>query len=172
TLGSIVFLPTPTTVASVSVSVGAAVGDGDPIMSLAASTQQVVITVPTGDEAVIVPGLKVSIGAVAGTVTLLRSATQNGTAVVQAVITPQAAIPDADNGATVKVHVTQDHMKNALLAPAAALASRIDGTYALQVLGSDGSITWHSVEVLGVSGADVAVRGDGIANGTQVLQPL
>jgi peptidoglycan hydrolase-like protein with peptidoglycan-binding domain len=172
TLGSVVFLPSPTTVSAVSVKVGSAVGDGDSIMSLAASSQQVVITVPAGDEAVVVPGLTVGIGTLTGTVTLLRSATQNGSTVVEAVITPAATIPNVDNGASVKVHITQDHMPNVLLAPAVALVSRIDGSYALQVLSADGSVSWHTVEVLGVSGADVAVRGDGITNGTQVLQPL
>jgi peptidoglycan hydrolase-like protein with peptidoglycan-binding domain len=172
TLGSVVFLPSPTTVAAVSVKVGNAVGDGDAIMSLAASSQQVVITVPTGDEAVVVPGLKVGIGNLTGTVTLLRSATANGATTVQAVITPDAVIPNVDNGATVKVHITQDHMPNVLVVPAAALASRIDGNYALQVLAADGTTSWHTVEVLGVSAGNVAVRGDGIANGTQVLQPL
>jgi multidrug efflux pump subunit AcrA (membrane-fusion protein) len=172
TLGSVVFLPAPTTVASVSVSVGSSVGEGDAVMSLAASTQQVVITVPTGDEAVVVPGLKVGIGDTTGTVTLLRSATQNGTTTVEAVITPEAAIANVDNGATVKVHITQDNMPNVLLVPAAALASRIDGNYAVEVLGADGSTSWHNVEVLGVSAGNVAVRGDGIASGMQVLQPL
>lgn len=175
-LGSIVFLPTTTTVNGVTAEVGDAVGDGDTIVTLTAATQDVVIDVPDGDESFVVPGLAVKLGSGAGTVTLLRSVERDSAVVVQAVITPSAPIEDVANGGTVKVTITIDALpgdaSNVLIAPANALLSHIDGTYAVQVQAADGSVTWCTVELLGVSGNKVAIRGDGIADGTLVLVPV
>jgi hypothetical protein len=172
TLGSFVFLAAPTSVSSVSVSVGDVIGDGEVVMSLAAAAQQVVIDVPAGDESFVVPGLDVTIGDATGTVTLLRSVARDSATVVEAVITPAEPIAEAENGASVKVRITKDHLDGVLLAPAAALASRIDGSYAVQVVAADGTTSWHTIDVLGVSNGTVAIRGEGIVNGTKVLQPL
>jgi peptidoglycan hydrolase-like protein with peptidoglycan-binding domain len=171
-LGSVVFVSGETTVAGVDVAVGAEVGDGDSILSLSASSQQVVIDVPDGAEAYMVPGLAVKIGSGDGTVTLLRSIERDGSVVVQAVIAPTAPIEGADNGATVKVTVTTTSLDGVLLVPTEALVSRLDGSYALQVVGDDGTATFVSVELLGVSGSDAGVRGDGLTAGSEVLQPL
>jgi peptidoglycan hydrolase-like protein with peptidoglycan-binding domain len=171
TLGSVVFLPSPSTVSAVQTKVGTALGAGDKVLSLAASNQDVVINVPTGDEAFVVPGFAVKVGAVDGTVSLLRSATQNGTTVVEAVITPTGPIEGAANGATVKVTIQHDGLAGVLLAPAAALASRLDGSYAVQVVAADGGVSWVPVEVLATANGNVAIRGTGITDGTKVLLP-
>lgn len=175
-LGSVVFLPTTTTVGSVTAKVGDAVGDGDTIVTLTAATQDVVIDVPDGDESFVVPGLEVALGPATGTISLLRSVERDGAVVVQAVIAPSAPIEDAANGATITVTITRDALpgeeSNVLIAPAMALLSHIDGTYAVQVQATDGTVTWHTVELLGVSGNKVAIRGDGIADGTLVLVPV
>ena len=175
-LGSVVFLPTTTTVSNVSAKVGDLVGDGDTIVTLAAATQDVVIDVPDGDESFVVPGLEVTLGTATGTISLLRSVERDGAVVVQAVITPSAPIEGVANGATISVTITRDALPgdaaNVLIAPAEALLSHIDGTYAVQVQGADGVATWHTVELLAVSGNKVAIRGDGIADGTLVLVPV
>jgi len=171
-LGSVVFVNGETTVAGVDVAVGDEVGDGDSILSLSAASQQVVIDVPDGAEAYLVPGLVVNVGSGEGTVTLLRSVERDGSVVVQAVITPTAPIEGTDNGATIKVTVTTTSMDGVLLVPAEALVSRLDGSYALQVVQADGSAKFVDVELLGVSGSNVGVRGDGLAAGDEVLQPL
>jgi peptidoglycan hydrolase-like protein with peptidoglycan-binding domain len=171
TLGSVVFLPSASTVSAVQSKIGAAIGEGDKVLSLAASNQDVVINVPTGDESFVVPGFAVKVGNVDGTVSLLRSATQNGTTVVEAVITPTAPITGGANGATVKVTIQHDGLTGVLLVPAAALASRLDGSYAVQVVGAAGNATWVPVEVLATANGNVAIRGTGITDGTKVLQP-
>ena len=171
-LGSVVFVNGETSVAGVDVAVGDEVGDGDRILSLSAASQQVVIDVPDGAEAYLVPGLVVNVGSGEGTVTLLRSVERDGSVVVQAVITPTAPIEGTDNGATIKVTVTTTSMDGVLLVPAEALVSRLDGSYALQVVQADGSAKFVDVELLGVSGSNVGVRGDGLAAGDEVLQPL
>ncbi|MEQ1703258.1 MAG: peptidoglycan-binding domain-containing protein, partial [Ilumatobacteraceae bacterium] len=170
-LGSVVFVPS-SNVASVDVAVGDEIGEGDQVLSLSSSSQQVVIDVPAGDEAALVPGLVVKIGNGEGTVTLLRSVERDGSVVVQAVITPTAAIEGVGNGQAVTVTVTLGDLDGVLTVPAEALVSRLDGSYALQVLAADGTSSFVAVEVLGVAGSTVAVRGDGISSGTEVLQPL
>ena len=171
TLGTIVFLPTSTTVSAVARQVGDTVSDGDTVMTLATPTQQVLIDVPTGDEAKVVPGLQVTVGQVAGTVTRLRSANRNGSVVVEALVTPAAAIAGAGNGTAVKVTITLPDNSGVLIAPAAALVSRLDGSYAVEEQAADGSTKWVTVELLGISGGDVAVRGADLSNGAVLLVP-
>jgi peptidoglycan hydrolase-like protein with peptidoglycan-binding domain len=171
-LGSVVFLPTPTTALDVSAKVGDKVVDGTKILTLATDAQQIVIDVPTADQSRIVPGLVVAVGGGQGTVELLRSITRSNAVVVQAVITPNTPIQNASNGATVSVTVSLDALKGVLIVPAQALVSRLDGTYAVQVQAADGSTTWHTVELLGVSGSKVGIRGDGVSAGTVVLVPV
>jgi peptidoglycan hydrolase-like protein with peptidoglycan-binding domain len=170
-LGSVVFLPSATTVSAVDQAVGDTVGDGDTVMTLAASTQEVLIDVPAGDEAQVVPGLAVQIGDVEGTVTRLRSADRSGTVAVEAVITPATPIANAANGTAVKVTLTLQNDEGVLIAPAEALVSRLDGSYAVQAQASDGTTKWLTVELLGVSGGNVALLGADLTDGTVVLLP-
>jgi membrane fusion protein, multidrug efflux system len=172
TLGSVVFLPSTTSVTAVEQSVGDSVGEGDAVLQLATSTQDVVITVPDGDEALVVAGLSVTIGDVQGTVTQLRSAEADGAVVVEAVIAPATAIDGATSGSTVKVTLTLQNATGVLLVPAEALISRLDGTYAIQVGTTDEPANWLTVEIVGVSGANVAIRADGLTEGTLVLLPI
>ena len=170
-LGSVAFLPAATTVSAVSRAVGDTVGDGDAVMTLATPTQEVLIDVPTGDEAQVVPGLAVKIGQVDGSVTRLRSANRNGTVVVEAIIAPAAPIADVSNGSAVKVGLTLQHNTEALIVPAEALVSRLDGSYAVEAQEADGSTKWLTVELLGVSGGNIAISGDGVSERTTVLLP-
>jgi peptidoglycan hydrolase-like protein with peptidoglycan-binding domain len=170
-LGSVVFLPAATTVSAVNQTVGAKVGDGDTMLTLSTTTQDVVVDVPAGDEAQVVPGLAVTIGNVEGTVSRLRSADRNGSVVVEAVIAPATPIENAAGGTTVKVTLTLQNEAGVLIAPAEALVSRLDGTYAVQAQTSNGTTQWLAVELLGVSGGNIAIRGDGISEGTVLLLP-
>ena len=151
-LGSVVFLPSASTVTAVDQAVGDTVGDGDTVLTLAAPTQEVQVEVPSGDESQVVPGLVVQVGDVQGTVTRLRSADRSGTVVVEAVIAPATPIANATNGTAVKVTLTLQNDAGVLIAPAEALVSRLDGSYAVQVQTTDGDTKWVPVELLGVSG--------------------
>ncbi len=175
-LGSIVFLSTLTDVVAVSAAAGDEVGDGDPILTVSSPAQSIVIDVPHGTESVIVPGLVVSIGDVEGTVSHLRSVERDGSVVVQAVITPSAELEGALDGSTTSVQVVIEGADGVLLVPVEAIASRLDGSYAVQV-STDGTsnpstATWVDVEVLGQVGTQVGVRGDGLTIGAEVLLPV
>jgi multidrug efflux pump subunit AcrA (membrane-fusion protein) len=91
---------------------------------------------------------------------------------VQAVIAPATPLEGAGNGAAVKVTLTQEGLTGVLLVPTAALASRLDGTYAIEIAQPDGTGVWTPVEVLGMAGGNVAVKGEGIVDGTEVLRPV
>jgi Putative peptidoglycan binding domain len=171
-LGSIVFLPAATTVTAVEREVGDSVGEGDAVLQLAAPTQHVVIEVPDDDQALVVPGLAVKLGDLQGNVSELRSADSDGSVVVEAVIIPASEIQGATNGSTVTVTLTLENAKSVLLVPAEALVSHIDGTYAVQLETVDETTKWLTVEVIGVSGSNVAIRADGLTDGTAVLLPV
>ena len=111
------------------------------------------------------------IGQVQGSVSRLRSADRNGSVIVEAVITPAASIDSAGNGSAVKVTLTLPNNSGVLIAPAEALVSRLDGTYAVEEQAADGSTKWLTVELLGVSGGSVAVRGADVSEGTKLLVP-
>ena len=90
---------------------------------------------------------------------------------VEAVITPATAIQNATTGTSVKVTLTLQDDAGVFIAPAEALVSRLDGTYAVQAQTADGTTKWLTVELLGVSGGSVAIRGPEVSEGTVLLLP-
>jgi hypothetical protein len=173
TLGSVVYIPAARSVRSVTAKVGDAVSDGSPMLLLAGRSQQVVIDVPTGDESLVVPGLQVTLaGGGTGTVSVLRSADESGTVVVQAIIVPDKPLDGVDEGATVSVTLSTLVVPNALIVPSDALVSHLDGSYAVQVQQPDGSLAWKTVQIVAVVGSKTAISGDGIAAGLQVMVPV
>ena len=95
---------------------------------------------------------------------------------VEAIITPDTLIEQAQNGATVKVHITQQHLTDVLLVPTVALASRLDGRYSIELVDTAGNVSWHDVVVLGNANGMVAIKGvDGdtaVVEGASTLEPL
>lgn len=170
TLGSVVFLGSEATIASVSVEVGEEIGDGDVVAELATPSQQIVVDVPAEDQQFVSVGTPVEIGEIAGSVTRLRSIESDAGVGVQAVVTPASPIEGASDGAAVTVRITSVAATSVPLVPVEAVASRLDGTYAVQVLES-GSARWVTVEIVGAAGQNVGVTGDGIAEGDQVVVP-
>lgn len=169
-LGSVVFLSSSATVSTVHTATGDSVGEGDAVLTVSAPSQLVVIDVPDEAQQFVVPGLPVDLDGIQGTVTRLRSIESDSGVGVQAVITPTEPLGVVD-GTTVGVEITVTEASDALLAPADAVASRLDGSYAVQVQQADGRAAWTPVEVLGVSGSRVGIRGNGIVEGALVLVP-
>ena len=125
----------------------------------------------TKGELVFIPG-RLLVDTVSATV---GGSVNAGSALVvgrQAVITPPTALANATNGSAVKVTLTLQNDAGVLIAPAEALVSRLDGSYAVQEQTSDGTTKWLTVDLLGVSGANVAIRGDGLSEGTVLLLPV
>jgi hypothetical protein len=170
-LGSLVFLPRVATVTERLVDVGDHVGDGTAILVLSGSSQHIVIQVPEELRSTVEPGLTVEVDGMAATVTRLEGVERDDLLTVDAVITPNDTTEGWAAGDVVKVHVANVILDQALLVPADALVSRIDGTYVLQTSVEPGHHTFVPIEVLGASGGEVAVRGDGVSEGLEVYRP-
>lgn len=169
-LGSVAFLPGPATVLRQDAAMGAEIGDGDAVLTLSGTSQRVVLTVPDDLRASVTPGLTVDIGGTEGVVTRLRSAESDGSAVVQAIVTPRATL-EVDDGATVRVTIAVTTQAGQLTVPADALVSRLDGSYAVQVPRTDGPHRFVSVEVLAIGNGVVAIRSTDLHAGDAVLVP-
>ena len=179
-IGSIVFVPTDVTVTAVDAAIGDDVTSGDLIVSVAAATQTVDVDVAADQIGEFAVGQSVTVETgnggdpIAGFVASRQSVTsEDGTTAVQATITPSAPLGVTD-GVSVDVVVAVDSAIDtsaAVLIPAEALVSRLDGTYAVEVRDADGSSTWMPVDVVQFNGSTVAISGTGIALGTEVLVP-
>jgi Putative peptidoglycan binding domain len=170
-LGSVVFIAADTSVTAHLAAVGDDVTDGTAIVTLSGSSHHVVIEVPTELQTIVAPGLAVDISGTAGVVTVLRSAERDSTTVVQALITPIEPLDDR-TGTVVTVRIDVTGAIGAMIVPAEALVSRLDGTYAVQVGSPDGPHEFLPVTVLAVSGGDVAVQSDQLGEGMTVLVPV
>jgi multidrug efflux pump subunit AcrA (membrane-fusion protein) len=108
-----------------------------------------------------------------GVVTLLRAATdaETGEIVIEAVVSPNGVLPDEIPGNTADVTVTIAGATGVLTVPSEAIASRLDGSYAVQLAGSDGSAQWVIVSIVGTVDQRAAIRGAGIEAGETVLEP-
>ena len=169
-LGAVAFVPASVTVGSVLVAVGDEIGEGDDVLTLDAETQQIVATVPEEDQQLVAPGTSVDVDGELGTVTVLRSSTTDGAVSVVAVITTDAPLAGATAGRAVSVDITTTGATGVLMVPVDAVASRLDGSYAVQVV-EGSAIRWVTVEILGQAGTRVGIRGDGLAEGTEVVVP-
>jgi multidrug efflux pump subunit AcrA (membrane-fusion protein) len=91
--------------------------------------------------------------------------------VVEAVVTPRELLADAVPGAEADVTITVEGEPSVLTVPTEAVASRLDGSYAVQLVGPDSQATWVPVDIVATSGQQTAIRGAGIEAGATVLEP-
>ena len=162
TLGSVVFIPQAATVTSASARVGDEVSDGDTVLELSGTAQQVIIDVPIELRANVIPSMRVDLAGTPGTVTRLRSVDGTDGVTVQAVISPDAKL-DVDVGSTIKVTISYDLATGQLVVPTDAVVSRLDGTYALQILDDTADPdAVRTVVIVAVWGNRTAITGDGL----------
>ena len=144
---------------------------------LATAARQVVVEVPDDLQSVVVPGLAVEVstgaGDVAGVVTVLRASTDedSGEITVEAIVSPDGVLGELSAGSEASVGVTVAGRTGVLTVPTEAVASRLDGSYAVQLVDDGGTRTWVEVEVLGTGGQRTAIRGAAVAEGATVLVP-
>jgi peptidoglycan hydrolase-like protein with peptidoglycan-binding domain len=169
-LGDVVFIPGPTTVVGVSAAVGDAVGEGSTVLDLVTDVQQVVAIVPTEYQAVVGPGLEVEVDGVTGRVVRLLSVSGGDEVQVRAVVALDEQL-DLVSGSVVTVRLSITRATGVFVVPVEALASRLDGTYAVQVADGGAPGAWLTVIPGEVSGGDVEVAGDGLRGGLEVVVP-
>ncbi|MDH3302184.1 MAG: peptidoglycan-binding protein [Acidimicrobiia bacterium] len=172
-LGSVVFIPETAVVTAVTADVGGEVGDGDPILRLGLAGTEVVAVVPAERRALVTPGLAVDVAGAAGIVTRLVSSSTDSDVEVIAHVSVEDDL-SAGAGEEVTVRFTITDATNVLLLPVEAVASRIDGSYAVQVVRSETDTEnprWTPVTVVAVSNGQVALVGDDLDDGTVVIRP-
>ena len=135
------------------------------------STQQVVVDVPAGDESKVVPGLAVSIGDVQGTVTRFGRRT-NGAVVVEALIVPGNTDRERDQRDRGEGHPHIAERLRSTDRPGGSTGLATRRYLRRRGEGRRRTTTWLTVDLLGVSGGNVALRGDGLTEGTTLLLPV
>jgi HlyD family secretion protein len=185
-LGQAVFLPTAARVTTVSATLGAPAGPGQPVLSASSNARQVNVAldadqqseVAVGDRVTITlpnnqntPGVISSVGTVAAAAGP-NSSSSSPTVTVLVNPTDPAATGDWDQ-APVTVTITTGSVDNALVVPVDALLAQSNGDYAVEVVGADGIHRLVPVTLGLFDDADglVQVTSSGLAAGQRIVVP-
>ena len=189
-LGDIVFLPGPVRIASHVVEVGASVGPGAGVLGLSGTGQAVSVDLAVGDLDLVALDAAVEVTlpdgtTVPGTVTAIGREVEasseeaavfggeGGDPTIEVTITLDAAGVEAAaayDAAPVEITVVTEAREQVLSVPVSALVALLEGGYALEVVGDDGSTSLVAVEPGLFDGGWVEIRGD-IAEGQRVVVP-
>lgn len=187
--GEVVFLPGPLRITKVTATLGSAAGPGAVVAQASSTRRQVVVDldpsqqsdVEVGDRAQITlpgnrttPGVVTRIGVVAksGGGDAQGSGSETTLPVYVALRRPKDA--HGLDQAPVRVRITTDGVKDALIVPVTALVARAGGGYAVETVARDGATHRLVGVTLGLfDDADglVQVTGSGLAAGQRVVVP-
>lgn len=149
-LGDVVFEPGPVRVTAVSATLGSAGQPGQSLLSATATTRQVSIALPAGEQTEVKTGNKVTVtlpnsqttpGVISsiGTVATTPSGTQNASPTITVLVTPtDPAATGTWDQAPVSVTISTGSVQDALVVPVDALLAQTGGSYAVEVVGTDG----------------------------------
>ncbi len=187
-LGDVIFLPNPVRVASVKGQKGIRVASGAAVITATPTTQVVEVGLQASRADELEPGTKVQITlpddtVTAGTVTSVgaesgasedEAAVPGGEATVPVVITldDPAAAAEFDSG-SVDVDIERSREEDVIVAPVTALVALAEGGYAVQLVdeSAPGGYRLVGVEVGTNTNQQVAISGDGIEAGAEVVVP-
>ena len=188
----IVFVPGPVQISAwgAGIEIGQDVVTGSTLASLTvieapvdgemSTTQRVVATLPLSDRNLLSEGVSVNVELpdgedLAGTVIDINPAPmrdeQTGESSVEATIKLLEPASDVWIGATVQVEVTETLIRDALVVPATALLALVEGGYAVEVVGDDGSVRLVGVEPGLFVDGDVEISGAAVDIGMRVVIP-
>ena len=170
------------------IELGRAVADGTNLATVTAieapaggamtTTQRVVALLPLSERDLLDEGDAVNVELpdntdVAGTVVLINPTpvSDGGESLVEATITLSEAAPAVWIGASVDVEIVETLVRDALVIPATALLALVEGGYAVEVLGADGTTYLVGVETGLFADGDVEVRAAGLEEGTPIVVP-
>jgi peptidoglycan hydrolase-like protein with peptidoglycan-binding domain len=172
------FLPGPVRVQETKVDIGSSVGPGTPIYTATTATRVVTLDLSASRQDLVRPGQTVQVElpddtTVPGTVREIgrvATATQDGSTTVPVTIDldAAAALPDLD-AAPVTVHVVTERHDDVLAVPVNALVALLEGGYAVEVVGDDGSHRYVGVEAGLFQDGLVEVTGEGLVAGDVVV---
>lgn len=179
-VGDIVVSPQPVRVGETLVAVGDPIGSGTPIMTTSVSETVIEVQLSTDDQELVAIGDAVSVELPSGVVvdaevTDIGSvvlATQQGATYFDMEVTLHD--PSAAQGldqAPVDVILVSDRADAVLAIPVTGLLALAEGGYAVEVLGGDGSTYLVAVDPGLFADGFVAVVGDGLESGMEVVVP-
>jgi peptidoglycan hydrolase-like protein with peptidoglycan-binding domain len=173
------FLPGALRVAVQEAALGSQLAPGSPVLGTTTATRVVTLDISAGRQDLVASGQAVSVelpdgSRVAGTVRevgRVAQAGENGGATTVPVtidLDPSAALPELD-AAPVTVHVTTERHDAVLTVPVTALVALLEGGYAVEVVGDDGTRAYVAVETGLFEDGRVEVAGDGLVEGDTVV---
>ena len=188
----IIFVPGPVQISSWTpgVEIGGEVLSGAAVATLTVieapvngemiTTQRVVASLLLADRDLLAEGDSVNVELpdgedISGTVVDINPApvtdAQTGENSVEATINLLAPASEVWIGATVQVEVTETLIEDALVVPATALLALVEGGYAVEVVGDDGSVRLIGVDPGLFVDGDVEVSASGLDAGMRVVIP-
>jgi hypothetical protein len=178
----VVFLPGPVRVSDLLVSVGERVSDTSSVLEVSGEEQQVEFAAVAADLDVIEVGGAVTVQlpdrrTLDATVTLVTPADEilrdSGFThrVTASIVDPETVAGTVLGGSSVDVLATRPITEAGLVVPVEAIFRTDVAGHTVEILGIDGSTEFVEVEVLGKSGRDVAIAGEGLAEGVIVISP-
>jgi peptidoglycan hydrolase-like protein with peptidoglycan-binding domain len=178
--GDLAFLPGAIRVASQEATLGAPVAPGTPVLGATTATRVVTLDISAGRQDLVAPGQEVSVELPDGSMVpgkvrsigRVAQADESGATTVPVTIDldPGAALPDLD-AAPVTVHVVTERHEAVLTVPVNALVALLEGGYAVETVGADGTRTYVAVETDLFEDGRVEVTGEGLADGGLVVVP-
>jgi peptidoglycan hydrolase-like protein with peptidoglycan-binding domain len=184
-LGEVIFLPSDLRVTESRATLGAPVRPGEPVLTGTTTTRVVAVELETDRSDLLTEGDRVEIGlpdgsSTTGTVSHVgRIATaeptqtgEPGTPLITVTIAPDdAGATAAWDEAPVTVRVVRESRDGVLTVPVTALVALLEGGYAVEVVGDDGSSRYVEVELGIFEDGRVEVRSDELAEGDTVVVP-
>lgn len=184
-LGDVIFLPDPVRVSSVTTQKGSRVASGATVLTATPTERVVEVGLQASRADELEPGTKVQLtlpddtetaGTVAsvGALSDTSDAPGRGAATVPVVITldDPAAAGDFETG-SVDVDIERSRQEGAIVAPVTALVALAEGGYAVQLVddSAPGGYRLVAVEIATSTNQLVAITGDGIEAGAEVVVP-
>ena len=151
-----------------------------PVDGQMSTTQRVTAQVPLSDRDLVSEGIAVNVELpdgtdIAGTLTSINPSpvldTETGENAVEVTILLAEPASEVWIGATVDIEITETLIEDALVVPATALLALVEGGYAVEVVGSDGSLRLIGVETGLFVDGDVEVRSPELSAGMSVVVP-
>jgi hypothetical protein len=182
-LGQAVFEPTSVRITTISATLGGAAQPGQPVLTATSITRQVSIALDADQQSEVAVGDKVTItlpnsqttpGVISSVGTVATTPANGGSPTITLLVNPTDPTATGTwDQAPVNVTITTGSVTNALVVPVDSLLAQSNGSYAVEVVGTDG--IHHLVPVtLGLfDDADglVQVTGTTLAAGQQVVVP-
>lgn len=186
-LGEVVFVPWPIRISEVALRLGEQAAPVAPALTATSTERTVILDVPVNERGQLSEGDAVAVElpdgtTLPGTVAEISSTVTGGGGgdspdseasepTVAVTVTLDEAPPDDLSVAPVTVHVVTDSRVDVLAVPVSALLALVEGGYAVEVVGDDGTRSLVGVDVGLFADGWVEIEADELVEGDRVVVP-